>query len=250
MRWREGGREGARVVVCGWGAWEGSGGESGRALLPLAFHMPLFRPGTADMSAHVGMHHRIMNHYDRAFPGRVLTLHYNHMVNDMVRPHWPPLALWAVAFVLLRAAIAAAVEAHVCTSFCAPLLVQEGTTRRILKHCGLSFHPNMLKFYETKRFVYTASLLQARLLACLPLSRSPCWRCAAAVFPPTPSQASPQRPHFCLLSRTPCTAPHHYGPPLHPLPTSPSRRCAAPSTPPLSASGRCTRTAWRRCCWR
>lgn len=41
----------------------------------------------------------------------------------------------------------------------APCL-QEGTTRRILEHCGLSWHPNMLRFYETKRFVYTASLLQ------------------------------------------------------------------------------------------
>ncbi|PSC67312.1 TPR domain [Micractinium conductrix] len=38
----------------------------------------------------------------------------------------------------------------------------EGTTRKILEHCGLSWHPNMLRFYETKRFVYTASLLQVR----------------------------------------------------------------------------------------
>ncbi|KAL4419928.1 hypothetical protein ABPG75_007026 [Micractinium tetrahymenae] len=73
------------------------------------------------MADHVQAHHRIMAHWRRALPGRVLDVHYSQMVDDM-----------------------------------------EGTTRKILEHCSLSWHPNMLRFYETKRFVYTASLLQVR----------------------------------------------------------------------------------------
>ena len=41
---------------------------------------------------------------------------------------------------------------------------QEGTTRRLARHCGLPWHPNLLRFYETQRAVQTASQLQASLM--------------------------------------------------------------------------------------
>jgi hypothetical protein len=40
------------------------------------------------------------------------------------------------------------------------MLAQEGTTRRLVEHCGLPWHPSFLRFYETQRSVQTASQLQ------------------------------------------------------------------------------------------
>lgn len=39
----------------------------------------------------------------------------------------------------------------------------QGTTRRLIAHCGLPWHPNLLRFYETERAVQTASQLQVLL---------------------------------------------------------------------------------------
>ncbi|EFN54239.1 hypothetical protein CHLNCDRAFT_135761 [Chlorella variabilis] len=74
-----------------------------------------------NIAAHVKAHHRLMAHWDRVLPGRVLHLHYADMVRD-----------------------------------------QEGTTRRLVEHCGLPWDPAFLRFYETERSVQTASQLQVK----------------------------------------------------------------------------------------
>jgi hypothetical protein len=73
------------------------------------------------VAAHVKAHHRLMAHWDAVLPGRVLHLHYSHMVLD-----------------------------------------QEGTTRRLVEHCGLPWDPAFLRFYENERAVQTASQLQVK----------------------------------------------------------------------------------------
>jgi hypothetical protein len=64
---------------------------------------------------------KVMDHWDRVLPGRVLRVHYEEMV--------------------------AAPEVQI---------------RRLLNHCGLSFEPQCLKFYETERAVRTPSSEQVR----------------------------------------------------------------------------------------
>ncbi|EFN51199.1 hypothetical protein CHLNCDRAFT_141390 [Chlorella variabilis] len=39
---------------------------------------------------------------------------------------------------------------------------QEGTTRRMLQHCGIRWEPGVLQFHKTRRTVATASLAQVR----------------------------------------------------------------------------------------
>lgn len=51
---------------------------SADAWLPCGLPMP------ADIAAHVKAHHRLMAHWDRVLPGRVLHLHYADMVRDQV----------------------------------------------------------------------------------------------------------------------------------------------------------------------
>ena len=62
-------------------------------LLPFSFYLapsltsssPRPRPaGCADIANHVNAHHRVMAHWDRVLPGRVLHLHYAHMVQNQV----------------------------------------------------------------------------------------------------------------------------------------------------------------------
>jgi hypothetical protein len=106
----------------------------------------------------------------------------------------------------------------------APARLQEGTTRRILDHCGLSWHPAMLRFYDTPRFVHTASLLQARTLpaylsaphccpACLSSVLTACctngltcnlappWLPSCAIFPLTPNACPPACPSLLQVRR-------------------------------------------------
>ena len=75
-----------------------------------------------DLAHYYNQYQRLMDHWAEVLPGKVLTIRYEDVVDDL-----------------------------------------EGQTRRMAQYCGLDWEESMLRFYESRRAVMTASSQQARL---------------------------------------------------------------------------------------
>lgn len=75
-----------------------------------------------DLAHYYKQYQSLMDHWAEVLPGKVLTIHYEDVVDDL-----------------------------------------EGQARLMARHCGLGWEESMLRFYETRRAVMTASSQQVRL---------------------------------------------------------------------------------------